>query len=717
MVSFRRIILALAVLALFVGLASAQVGTGGTTQYGTSLQCTATAAVTPQLRAEGVTELIGDILLTCTGSTPVPPANGLVPTANIVVSLGTQVTSRILASGNVSEALLLIDEPGSALQGPGPALPQAVCSSPTSGVGIGSTCVGSAPGALGLYYNQTAGAAQICASVNTGGASCGTFGTQGPNVYQGIVNSNQVTFFGVPMLAPVTQGFTRIFRITNVRANASGIGGGIFNGTVPISASIAISGSTSLPVTNPVLTTGFIQPGLGVSVRNAANSGGLSGSSGNSPLSFLQCNGQNSSSSGLTGNGPGATLRFSENFGTAFKTRVAPTATTNGLYSGPFTAGGIQQNIPGAIYNSESGFILNTPANASQLAGLADFGTRLRAVFTNIPSGVSIFVSTSNMVGGSYANGTFGGNNGVGNTTLAPSAQNLAFLVSSETAPDFNGQAPIVNPTNTIAPNTALYNVPLTATANGLTGEAVWEVVAANPSINENYDFGIWFQYTANPGGGSPSLGSGRVNMSFAPAPGFGPPPNQSPSTSYLNASSGPIPRFVDSSSASTLITISTCSTTLLFPYITNDSGFETGLSIANTTKDTFGTGAQNGTCALTLYAGDPNNATWNTTANAANASTVAPCTTVGLCLFNTNPGGTKAINAGNSYTATLSTIAGGTFQGYAIATCTFQYAHGFAFISDVHATNLAMGYLAIVVNGGAQLSSERGIPAEGLNH
>ena len=32
------------------------------------------------------------------------------------------------------------------------------------------------------------------------------------------------------------------------------------------------------------------------------------------------------------------------------------------------------------------------------------------------------------------------------------------------------------------------------------------------------------------------------------------------------------------------------------------------------------------------------------------------------------------------------------------IAVCNFQYAHGFAFISDVGARNLAMGYLAVVL-------------------
>ena len=37
-------------------------------------------------------------------------------------------------------------------------------------------------------------------------------------------------------------------------------------------------------------------------------------------------------------------------------------------------------------------------------------------------------------------------------------------------------------------------------------------------------------------------------------------------------------------------------------------------------------------------------------------------------------------------------------FQGYIIAVCNFQFAHGFAFISDLGARNLAMGYLGLVL-------------------
>ena len=60
-------------------------------------------------------------------------------------------------------------------------------------------------------------------------------------------------------------------------------------------------------------------------------------------------------------------------------------------------------------------------------------------------------------------------------------------------------------------------------------------------------------------------------------------------------------------------------------------------------------------------------------------------------------PYNTGTIAAGATFANTLSTIAPG-FQGYMFAVCNFQFAHGFAFISDVGARNLAMGYLAVVL-------------------
>ena len=92
MVSFRRIMLAIAVLALFTGLASAQVNIGGSASG--PLTCVANVANPTQARSEGYAELLGDISIICTGGTA--PAFGTsVPTANITVSLNNTLSSGV----------------------------------------------------------------------------------------------------------------------------------------------------------------------------------------------------------------------------------------------------------------------------------------------------------------------------------------------------------------------------------------------------------------------------------------------------------------------------------------------------------------------------------------------------------------------------------------------------------------------------------------------
>ena len=112
--------------------------------------------------------------------------------------------------------------------------------------------------------------------------------------------------------------------------------------------------------------------------------------------------------------------------------------------------------------------------------------------------------------------------------------------------------------------------------------------------------------------------------------------------------------------------------TNLLYTFVTSNAGFDTGLSISNTASDPFGT--------------------------------TAPCPQVGCsCTFNfyaTNPPmpqTTPSLPPGQTYANVASALAPN-FTGYVIATCNFPYAHGFAFISDVGARNLAMGYLAQVI-------------------
>jgi hypothetical protein len=488
--NFRRWITALAVLAIFAGLASAQVNVGSA-QVG-PLQCTATVAVPPQLRAEGMTELIGDIVLTCTGGSALTPGTAI-PTANITVSLGTNVTSRLLGSGNVSVALLLIDEPGSSVGGAGTLLPQTLCTVPALGAGPGG-CVQNVP-VVG--------------------------GTVATNVFYGTVSGNQVIFNGIPILPPVSAGQGRVFRITNVRANVAGLGGGGLAGTTQLLASVSISGSTSLPVSNPVLIAGFIQAGLATSVSGAGGGGSI--------LSLAQCGGGGPTNLGV--------LNFRENFATAFKTRVAPTSSAQ--YSGQLGVG-VLQNVPGNIYNSESGFVTPpvTGFGSNFIPGLADYGTRLKAVFNNIPAGVRIFVTTTNVINAATQAIP------AGNSTVA-----FAQLIVGETSPDSNGVIPLASSTtSTNTGATFLAEIPVVNS----TATAVWEVVNANSSGADSLSFGFFETFTANPGANSPPPGTGTVNLSFAPTP-----------TAAFSASAGaaasaslPIPRFADLSTATNVFSI-----------------------------------------------------------------------------------------------------------------------------------------------------------------
>ena len=77
--------------------------------HGQAFQCAANAAVPPTIRSEGLAELVGDVVLDCTGGTG---ASGFV---NFTMFLNTSVTSNILG-GDTTEAVLLIDEPSAGSQ-------------------------------------------------------------------------------------------------------------------------------------------------------------------------------------------------------------------------------------------------------------------------------------------------------------------------------------------------------------------------------------------------------------------------------------------------------------------------------------------------------------------------------------------------------------------------------------------------------------------------
>jgi hypothetical protein len=359
-------------------------------------------------------------------------------------------------------------------------------------------------------------------------------------------------------------------------------------------------------------------------------------------------------------------VNFMEQFGSAFKTRVF--AQTNTAYAGqagtlPQAPTALNQDTPGGIYNSESNFVYSGAfaGTTSYTAGLADFGTRLKATFNNVPSGVQIWVSVQNTGANAAAIATPGGS--AGNANIIAGYTGLALLVSGESTSDGTGTVGVLPAVSATDNSGTLAAV----SVSGGTGTAVWEVVNTNPNTNETFSFGIYLVYTAATATNSPLPGTATVTLSYAPT-----------ATSAAASSTLPIPRFSAGNAATgNIFTINVCRTILLYPFITNQQGTDTGLEVSNTTQDpVFKTGEQHGTCTFNFYGG----------------TTVAPT-------VQPAPYTTPVIAGGTTWADVLSDpLVAPTFQGYAIAVCNFQFAHGFAFISDQGLRNYAMGYLALVI-------------------
>jgi hypothetical protein len=324
---------------------------------------------------------------------------------------------------------------------------------------------------------------------------------------------------------------------------------------------------------------------------------------------------------------PAFFVKFREGFGSAFKQR-GPAPSTIGAW---------------ATMNTETGYVPPAWPNTPGASNLADGATRIRILLTNVPANVMVYLPTS------------------------PSTDTAGAGTLSLTASETGGFAPF----SAVPPNATngLPSTPALALVgnSGGTVDAVYEVTAQSAAL-ETYTIPVYFAWIANTvtGNNAPV----NVSVSFAPVgapaslPGFA----VGASTTPLN---GPV--------------ISPCLTSLLFPFVTNESSFNTAIVISNTSIDALpnGASAQSGTCTLNFYGvGAPTPAT----------NVLAP---------NGNGIG-GAYVGGQSYAFSLSDVAIG-FQGYLIVACNFQYAHGFASITSNFGQpdSTAMGYLAVVLNRG----------------
>jgi len=464
----------------------------------------------------------------------------------------------------------------------------------------------------------------------------------GGTTVAGTITNGAATFSS---LAVPAGAFT--VTINNVRVNATAI---------PVTAGAA---PTALAVTGFVSGTNVTPGSTGTNTTVAFVTNGLL------PAKFFSDSGQANSGKFSTGNsvaGAGG--------GTASSFGVCGSINNNGGVSA----------TPNFFVQVNEGFQTAFKAKADVASGVgldtATSGTRVKVVVANVPTNLNLYmpISVTSNTGGlvpailtaqiSETAASSGANNQVPVTSpnqfTLPAAGGLFVNVASALSIATGGvfQVPVVNGTAT----------------------AVYEVTTDNLNVNDQFLIPVYFQAGTN------KIVSSATAMTVSTS--LGPVTGTSQIPSYQAIASSTVTLSV--------ATFTQCTTSLLFPFVTNMNGFETGIAIDNTTGDPFGAvSAQGGTCKLWFY---------NGTGSTGSNPTAGPAP-------NPNEGGTAPYNASESYAFTLTQALASasasnpaSFSGYMIAQCQFTNAHGFAYITyNFPGTSSdTMGYLASVLGRGS---------------
>ena len=315
-------------------------------QEGTQpLQCFVNPGGVPLVRANGIAEKVGDVLIICVGGDPVQSS-----TVNVQVFLNTDVTSRLLNTDlphPATEALLLVDEPGSMFS-PGPAVP---CPA-------GQTLLNTCP--------------------------------QGSNVYQGVYPgaSNTVEWLGVRFVPP-GDGPPRIFRIVNLRAKVAQLPPGDMIPTF-VYAMVSVTGTAAPPIASQSIPVAIVPAGVTWSLRTADNNSDLPSGG----VNYQQCVANNSAlalsaASSSAPEGTSFIVRVSENVGSALTKQSTYAALPVSTEIRPTWE---PQNMVGFPYNTENGFVdLSYPAvDGMSSAGVASHATRFVVRFSSPKGGVQV---------------------------------------------------------------------------------------------------------------------------------------------------------------------------------------------------------------------------------------------------------------------------------------------------------------------------------------
>ncbi len=208
-------------------------------------------------------------------------------------------------------------------------------------------------------------------------------------------------------------------------------------------------------------------------------------------------------------------------------------------------------------------------------------------------------------------------------------------------------------------------------TLNGGRGQAVYEVLAHDPGQVEDCHIPVRFETES----GGISRARAKVSAGFAPR-----------GVSELTTSMGALARFAQPNALTQLeVDLAACGTALLFPFVSNQGGFDTGVVITHGSGGTLPdqSEARSGACDINYY------------------GTNAEGQDILLLQHSTNlePGHQLVftVSGGNPTQNILGTPQ---YQGYLVAECGYPDARGYAFISDGFGgiADLGMGYIAPVI-------------------
>ena len=421
------------------------------------------------IRAEGQTELLGDLLLRCSG-----PGAGFVPTPlgqpvprvnfrialysdaalTLPLTLANRVTNISVANvaAQAVDALLVIDVSPNPSPSPNPLLRSCAASE-----ALANAC------ALTGVYNPPSNSSGIDFANPTGNVR---------NLYQGVKTAaNTVTFWNVPFESAADTSNITVFRAKNLRLAVPGS-----TASFEVFAKITLENGPPGILTSTSAVVGYIQQAL---LRPQIGSAYLPRCVDNNAALALNA------TASVAPQGTSLRVRLVEFFANSSKAR--------GFVPGNSS---LDHTDPSQVYSAESGFFstLLPLTDGLNRAGTAQSGTRFRILFDNSPAGVELYAPADVLPNSPHL-------------SLFRMVDSDATTSGAPTAADLTAETPTFL-SNT---STALGGLRRLAT-RGAFRFAVYEAVTSDPRHPDTFEVPITVAYAAN----TPQVVS-TATVSFAP--------------------------------------------------------------------------------------------------------------------------------------------------------------------------------------------------------